>query len=173
MKRKPSGFMQAAAGFFTYFVIMAENGFLPERLFNLRGPWDTKHINNLEDSYGQEWTYTDRKNLENVCQTAFFVSIVIVQWCGLLICKTRKNSLFQQGIRNCQLNLSLIFETCLAAFLCYCPGIYTVLKMRSIKGLWWLPALPFSLLILCYDEVRKFVMRKLPPGNWVERETYY
>ena len=167
------GFIQAAAGFFTYFVIMAENGFLPERLFNLRGPWDTKHINNLEDSYGQEWTYADRKNLESVCQTAFFVSIVIVQWADLLICKTRKNSLFQQGIRNCQLNVSLIFETCLAAFLCYCPGIYTVFKMRSIMGLWWLPALPFSLLILCYDEVRKFVMRKLPPGNWVERETYY
>ena len=167
------GFIQAAAGFFTYFIIMAENGFLPERLFNLRKPWDNKYINNLEDSYGQEWTYADRKNLENVCQTAFFVSIVIVQWTGLLVCKTRRNTLFQQGMKNCHLNFSLFFETGLAAFLCYCPGIYKVLKVRSIKFLWWLPALPFSLLILCYDEVRKFIMRKLPPGNWVERETYY
>ena len=167
------GFIQAAAGFFTYFVIMAENGFLPGRLFNLRGPWDSKLINNLEDSYGQEWTYEARKDLESACQTAFFVSIVIVQWADLLICKTRSNSLFQQGMRNCQLNASLLFETALAAFLCYCPGIGIVLKLQSIKFLWWLPALPFSLLILAYDEVRKLVMRKLPPGNWVERETYY
>ena len=167
------GFIQAVGGFFTYFVIMAENGFLPAKLFNLRGPWDNKLINNLEDSYGQEWTYADRKRLESACQSAFFVSIVIVQWACLLICKTRKNSLFQQGMRNCQLNFSLFFETALAAFLCYCPGMDTVLKMQSIKFLWWLPALPFSLLILCYDEVRKLIMRKLPPGNWVERETYY
>ena len=98
---------------------------------------------------------------------------MIVQWACLLICKTRKNSLFQQGMRNCQLNFSLFFETALAAFLCYCPGMDKVLKMQSIKFLWWLPALPFSLIILCYDEVRKLIMRKLPPGNWVERETYY
>lgn len=167
------GFIQAAGGFFTYFVIMAENGFLPDRLFNLRGPWDNKYINNLEDSYGQEWTYADRKKLESACQSAFFVSIVIVQWACLLICKTRKNSLFQQGMRNRQLNFSLFFETALAAFLCYCPGMDKVLKMQSIKFLWWLPALPFSLIILCYDEVRKLIMRRLPPGNWVERETYY
>ena len=164
---------QASAGFFTYFVIMAVNGFMPSRLFGLRIFWDSKQINNLEDSYGQEWSYAARKDLESACQTAFFVSIVIVQWADLLICKTRSNSLLQQGMRNCHLTASLIFETLLAAFLCYCPGIYKVLKVRGIKFLWWLPALPFSLLILCYDEVRKLIMRKLPPGNWVERETYY
>ena len=31
------GFIQAAAGFFTYFVIMAENGFWPDRLV---GKWE-------------------------------------------------------------------------------------------------------------------------------------
>ena len=49
------GFIQAAAGFFVYFVIMAENGFLPSRLFGIRKQWDSKAINDLSDSYGQEW----------------------------------------------------------------------------------------------------------------------
>lgn len=49
------GFIQAAAGFFVYFVIMAENGFLPARLFGIRKQWDSKAINDLSDSYGQEW----------------------------------------------------------------------------------------------------------------------
>lgn len=49
------GFIQAAAGFFVYFVIMAENGFLPGRLFGIRKQWDSKAINDLSDSYGQEW----------------------------------------------------------------------------------------------------------------------
>lgn len=49
------GMIQAAAGFFVYFVIMAENGFLPLKLFGIRKHWDSKAINDLTDSYGQEW----------------------------------------------------------------------------------------------------------------------
>ena len=49
------GFIQAAAGFFTYFVIMAENGFLPSDIFGLRNDWDSKAVNDLKDSYNQEW----------------------------------------------------------------------------------------------------------------------
>ena len=93
------GMIQASAGFFVYFVILAENGFLPARLLGLRREWDSRALNDLEDSYGQEWTYRDRKILEFTCHTAFFVSIVVVQWADLIICKTRKNSLFQQGMK--------------------------------------------------------------------------
>jgi hypothetical protein len=49
------GMIQAAAGFFVYFVIMAENGFLPKELFGIRKQWDSKAVNDLTDSYGQEW----------------------------------------------------------------------------------------------------------------------
>ena len=49
------GMMQASAGFFAYFVIMSENGFLPKDLFGLRRQWDSRDINDLTDSYGQEW----------------------------------------------------------------------------------------------------------------------
>merc|ERR1712091_766778 len=66
---------------------------------------------------GQEWTYADRKVLEYTCHTAFFVSIVVVQWADLIICKTRKNSVFQQGMKNHFMNFGLVFETLLAAFL--------------------------------------------------------
>lgn len=49
------GMIQAAAGFFVYFVIMAENGFLPMKLFGIRKQWDSRAVNDLTDSYGQEW----------------------------------------------------------------------------------------------------------------------
>ncbi len=42
----------------------------------------------------------------------------------------------------------------------------------EFRFFWWLPALPFSLAILIYDEVRKFILRR-NPGGWVEKETYY
>ena len=43
-------------------------------------------------------TYAQRKVLEFTCHTAFFMSIVIVQWTDLMICKTRKNSIIHQGM---------------------------------------------------------------------------
>ncbi|KAH7698831.1 Na/K ATPase [Aphelenchoides avenae] len=166
------GMIQASAGFFTYFWIMADNGFLPGRLYQLRAEWDSRAINNLQDSYGQEWTYENRKILEYTCQTAYFVSIVIVQWADLIISKTRRNSLVQQGMSNWTLNFGLVFETCLAAFLCYCPGLDNGLRMYGLRFSWWFPALPFSILIFIYDEARRYLIRRYP-GGWVERETYY
>jgi sodium/potassium-transporting ATPase subunit alpha len=166
------GMIQAAAGFFVYFVIMGENGFWPGRLFGLRKYWDSSAINDLEDSYHQEWTYRDRKILEYTCHTAFFVSIVIVQWADLIICKTRKLSVFQQGMSNWILNFGLVFETCLAAFLSYTPGMDKGLKMYPLKISWWFPGVPFSLLIFVFDEGRKWMIRN-NPGGWVEKETYY
>merc|ERR1712033_37883 len=166
------GMIQASAGFFVYFVIMCENGFWPGKLFGLRRSWDSMAINDLEDSYGQEWTYRDRKILEYTCHTAFFVSIVIVQWADLIICKTRKNSVFQQGMKNWFMNFGLVFETCLAIFLSYTPGMDKGLRMYPLYFNWRLPALPFSILIFCYDETRKLILRH-NAGGWVEKETYY
>merc|ERR1712055_1249305 len=102
------GMIQASAGFFVYFVILCENGFWPSHLLGLRRAWDSIAVNDLEDSYGQEWTYADRKILEYTCHTAFFVSIVVVQWADLIICKTRKNSVFQQGMKNHFMNFGLV-----------------------------------------------------------------
>merc|ERR1719412_1501080 len=45
------GMIQASAGFFVYFVILAENGFWPSKLFGLRRAWDSSAINDLQ---GQE-----------------------------------------------------------------------------------------------------------------------
>lgn len=47
--------IQAMAGFFTYSVILAENGFKPLDLLGLRLTWDNRYVSDLEDSYGQQW----------------------------------------------------------------------------------------------------------------------
>uniref|UniRef100_A0A8C5WTB4 Sodium/potassium-transporting ATPase subunit alpha n=1 Tax=Laticauda laticaudata TaxID=8630 RepID=A0A8C5WTB4_LATLA len=166
------GMIQALGGFFTYFVILAENGFLPSSLLGIRVMWDDRWVNDVEDSYGQQWTYEQRKIVEFTCHTAFFVSIVVVQWADLVICKTRRNSVFQQGMKNKILIFGLFEETALAAFLSYCPGMDIALRMYPLKPSWWFCAFPYSLLIFVYDEVRKLILRR-SPGGWVEKETYY
>ncbi|XP_044935858.1 sodium/potassium-transporting ATPase subunit alpha-1-like [Mustela nigripes] len=110
--------------------------------------------------------------VEFTCHTAFFVSMVVVQWADLVICKTRRNSVFQQGMKNKILIFGLFEETALAAFLSYCPGMGVALRMYPLKPTWWFCAFPYSLLIFVYDEVRKLLIRR-HPGGWVEKETYY
>uniref|UniRef100_A0AAX7VER3 Sodium/potassium-transporting ATPase subunit alpha n=1 Tax=Astatotilapia calliptera TaxID=8154 RepID=A0AAX7VER3_ASTCA len=166
------GMIQALGGFFAYFVILAENGFLPSQLVGIRLNWDDRSLNDLEDSYGQQWTYEQRKIVEFTCHTAFFVSIVVVQWADLIICKTRRNSVFQQGMKNKILIFGLFEETALAAFLSYCPGMDVALRMYPLKPTWWFCAFPYSFLIFVYDEARKLILRR-NPGGWVEKETYY
>jgi len=64
------GAFQLIAGFFTYAVIMSENGFLPYRLYKLSPYWNSKAINDLLDSYGQEWVKFQflRKSKLYLCQ---------------------------------------------------------------------------------------------------------
>merc|ERR1712226_1242792 len=167
------GMIQAISGFFTYFVIMGENGFRPGFLIGIRGEWDNRKNNAVADSYGSEWTYEQRKNLELTCHTAFFTSIVVVQWADVIISKTRRLSVFQQGMTNHMLILGLFEETLLAMAMAYMPGTDVALRMYPLEWHWWLVPMPFSLMIFCYDEIRKYLLRTQPAGEWVETETYY
>ncbi|NP_571762.1 sodium/potassium-transporting ATPase subunit alpha-1a.2 [Danio rerio] len=166
------GMIQAVAGFFTYITVMAENGFRPSYLPGLRVGWEDRSIGDLEDSYGQQWTYEGRKIIESTCHTAFFISIVVVQWADLLIVKTRRNSILQQGMKNKVLIFAFFEEGALAAFLSYCPGMDIAVRMYPLRPLWWFTALPYALIIFFYDEIRKYILRR-NPGGFVEKETYY
>ncbi|XP_011707438.1 PREDICTED: sodium/potassium-transporting ATPase subunit alpha-like [Wasmannia auropunctata] len=94
------GMTQSLAGFYTYFMILMMNGFMPDRLLGLRIEWENPSINDLQDSWGQTWTYENRMNLLMEAQSGYFLSIVITQMIDLVMCKTRRNSIFQQGMTN-------------------------------------------------------------------------
>jgi len=108
-------------------------------------------------------------------QTAFFISIIVVQWADLTACKTRTLSIKEQGMFNGFLNFGLFFETILGCALCYIIPLNNALGTRPLRFEHWCPAMPFSILILSYDEVRKFLLRTMAPHekNWVYRNTYY
>ena len=45
--------IQAAAGFFVFVVALQQNGF--HEVLGLRAAWEESTLNDLSDSYGQEW----------------------------------------------------------------------------------------------------------------------
>ncbi|XP_055356759.1 sodium/potassium-transporting ATPase subunit alpha-2-like isoform X2 [Paramacrobiotus metropolitanus] len=131
------GVLQCLAGYLTYFVVYAENGFFPRKImYGLDEQWSNEAATDLIDSYGQEWTYYQRRELELTCQGAFFTTIVVTQWVNLINCKCRKMSIFQKGMSNHVINFALIFETILVVILLYVPGVNHALQMRPAKNFW-------------------------------------
>ncbi|KAK0402876.1 hypothetical protein QR680_016590 [Steinernema hermaphroditum] len=166
------GVMQALAGFLTYFVILGQNGWLPSRLYGIQNQWYNTTVNDLQDSFGQQWDYESRRSLEHCCYGAFFHAIVVVQWADLLISKTRTISIVDQGMDNNILNSGMCFTALLATFVLFTPYVNYVLKLDGLRLFWAFVSVPFAWLIFFFDETRRFFIRKYPKG-WLYQETYY
>lgn len=127
------GIIQSLSGFVTYFVVMAENGFLPMELFQIRDVWDERHIDDVTDSYGQQWSYAQRKNLEDCAQTAYFFAIVIVQWADLIVARTRTASLLSHPFSNWMLLVGLLSTLTIAYTCIYAPYLNGMLGITGLR----------------------------------------
>ena len=111
-------------------------------------------------------------------QTAFFFSVVFAQFTNTLCCKTRKLSLSYQGLGNMFMVLGWAVEFALTIILAYVRPLNTVLGTRDVifyhYGIY---ALFFSILMLVYDEIRKYLIRNFPAPkdkpNWFERNALF
>jgi sodium/potassium-transporting ATPase subunit alpha len=167
-----NGIVESAGCFFTFFVILGQFGFLPDKALGIRPEWDNNIINNLEDSYGQEWTYGQRKALEVTLYAGYFMGIVVQQWANLMLCKTRRNSLFQQGMLNNPLIAAIAVMLGLTLLLCYIPGLQNNIHFNPLHWSWWITPMPFAILLLIQSEVKKIIARK-NPGGFATRELLF
>ncbi|KAB1274454.1 Potassium-transporting ATPase alpha chain 1 [Camelus dromedarius] len=128
------GAIQSFAGFTDYFTAMAQEGWFPLLCVGLRPQWEDHHLQDLQDSYGQEWTFRQRLYQQYTCYTVFFISIEMCQIADVLIRKTRRLSAFQQGFfRNRILVIAIVFQVCIGCFLCYCPGMPNIFNFMPIR----------------------------------------
>eukprot|EP00172_Hildenbrandia_rubra_P000649 Plantae.Rhodophyta-Hildenbrandia_rubra.ctg13534.p1 GENE.Plantae.Rhodophyta-Hildenbrandia_rubra.ctg13534~~Plantae.Rhodophyta-Hildenbrandia_rubra.ctg13534.p1 ORF type:complete len:1169 (+),score=203.15 Plantae.Rhodophyta-Hildenbrandia_rubra.ctg13534:522-4028(+) len=117
------------------------------------------------------WTVQEQRAVLEHAQTGFFVAVVISQVAALLTCKTRILSLFQRKIKNKAILLSLVLEFSIALALVYFPLLQFGFETRSLRFVHWLPALPFALFIIIYDEVRKLMIRSALRADQEHKET--
>ncbi|KDO21245.1 hypothetical protein SPRG_13744 [Saprolegnia parasitica CBS 223.65] len=119
-------------------------------------------------------------------QTAYFVTVVIMQWANVLNCKTRFLSIRSQGMRNSVLLFGLGFEFLLCACTCYSSFFQMIFTTTGIRLTHWFGGMPVAMFLFTYDEMRKYLLRSTStvyvdkqtgksnriPG-WVERNSYY
>ncbi len=131
------GMLQAAAGFFSYFFILISGG------------W----------TWGQHFSVTDPLYLKAV--TAFFASIIICQIADVWICRTRRQSVFKAGfLKNKVLLLGIATELILMSIIVYLPMTHKFFGTAPLTLLELSLSIPFALLILFGDELRKILVRR-------------
>jgi magnesium-transporting ATPase (P-type) len=148
------GMIQACAGFCCYFCVFGHYDITFDDLVGTGIDYkdkDVKFVLGLD--------YDTRMKYLSQAQTAFLMSIIVVQWTDVMICKTRVLSVFEQGMWNTVLNIGLIEELLLGLVLCYVPFAQDAFLTESIEWWMWLYGVPFAILILVFDEVRKLLLR--------------
>jgi hypothetical protein len=93
-------------------------------------------------------------------QCGYLISVVALQWSGLVAFKTRFLSISQQGMVNHFGTFGLLFETALVASLAYVEPLNVGLGTRHLASPHFcLPGFSFCALISFYDELRKIFIR--------------
>ena len=113
-----------------------------------------------------------QKNVLFTAQTAYFAGVVVSRTADLLICKTRKESLFTQGLRNRVLNIGLVTMVAIVCLISYVPPLRIVWTTRPLYVLYLFVGVPYAMFIFVYDEIRKAIIRARPKG-WMYRNTYW
>ena len=99
-------------------------------------------------------------------QSAYFTSVVVVQWMDVIVNKTRRSSIFTHGMDNWLLNFSILFETAIAVIVVYVPGLNEALTFSTVSGWAWCTGVPFFIYLFVYEELRKLIVRNYP-DSWL------
>ena len=136
-------------------------------------PDDVSSIGNYKVCYTTEALH--------YAQFCYFLSCVVTQAANLLCVKTKRVSLLDHGLRNMASIHGILFESLLAIFVGFTPGVDVGFGGRRARFIFYfMPAFPFFIWIVTYDELRKYIMRyqreqneRLNTGKvgWLERYT--
>ena len=131
------GMIQAAAGFFCYFSVLYSNG------------WQ----------WGQQLTADDP--IYRTAITAFFAAIIICQVADVLICRTRRQSIFSVGLFSNKLVwVGIATELLLLAAISYIPAFNTFFGTAPLELWHFALSIPFALAIIIGDEIRRVYVRR-------------
>ncbi|WMW25457.1 cation-transporting P-type ATPase [Methanolobus sediminis] len=131
------GPIEAAAGFACYFAVLFDGG------------W----------KWGQDLPFTDTLYMQAI--TAFFAAVIICQIANVFTSRTRRQSVLTKGFfSNKMVLVGIASELIILAFIIFNPLVNMIFNTAAISMKYVLIAVPFAILLLTVDELRKYGIRK-------------
>jgi len=157
------GGLQVLSGFAMYLTVFLTRGYAWRDIFFTAPYWDD--LKDITFRSGVHKTYSERIEDLAIAQSAYFLSILMMQSAILFVDKTRRLSLFRQSFKNLWMIIGFFEIYLVAGLVIYVPFFNQILGTRPVPGMYWIVPLPFMLYVLCFDEIRKFFIRKTTPGG--------
>ena len=131
------GPIEAAAGFFCYFVVLFEGGWV----------------------FGEQLPNTNPLYMQAI--TAFFSAVIICQIANLFASRTRFQSAFSMGFFDNRLVLlGIASELLILAIIIWNPFANLIFNTTPIDFRYMLLAIPFAVFLFGVDELRKYLLKK-------------
>jgi len=131
------GPVEAIAGFFCYFAVLFEGG------------W----------SFGEQLANNNPLYMQSI--TAFFSAVIICQIANVFASRTRYQSVFSMGLfSNRTVLVGIASELLILAFIIWNPSANLIFNTSPLDLRYLLIAVPFAILLLGIDELRKYLLRK-------------
>ncbi|KAJ2472438.1 hypothetical protein EV174_005830 [Coemansia sp. RSA 2320] len=159
------GFIGIAESLFAhiiFFVFMYwHGGFTPGELFLAFDKWTNGNFQGHDQD--------TLNNLLSTGQSIFFLTLVILQWGNMFATRTRRLSVFQQNplwgpTRNLRLLFSIPFTLGVVFLFCYVGWFNRIFGTANIPVAFFFIPIPFAVIILALDEIRKLIVRTYPNG---------
>ncbi|CCH42518.1 putative membrane protein [Wickerhamomyces ciferrii] len=131
----------------------------------------------LSLSYGEypaNYSADKISELTNTVSSIYFITLVIMQFFNLFATRTRYLSVFQQKpifdktTSNYPMFIAIVFGLAVTFFFNYIPWFQNVLNTSPVPAKFYFIALGFGAVVLIYDELRKFTIRKYPNCLWAK-----
>jgi sodium/potassium-transporting ATPase subunit alpha len=131
------GPIEAIAGFFCYFAVLLEGG------------W----------SFGEQLANNNPLYMQSV--TAFFSAVIICQIANVFASRTRYQSVFSVGLfSNRTILVGIATELIILALIIWDPSANLIFNTHPLDLRYLLIAVPFAILLLGIDELRKYLLRR-------------
>uniref|UniRef100_A0A7E4ZWL3 Cation_ATPase_N domain-containing protein n=1 Tax=Panagrellus redivivus TaxID=6233 RepID=A0A7E4ZWL3_PANRE len=98
---------------------------------------------------------------------AWHITLVVAQCFHLWMCTTRRISMFKHGLQNWTLVAACAFAFLTLFVTIYVPGINDILHVRGPAWYIWIFPIATGIVLLVFNETRKYFIRKTPKETWV------
>ena len=119
--------------------------------------WGDCHMDSRGQSYDDYVCY--RIEALRHAQSAFLMSVVIMQIANAFCWRTKISSVFVHKMNNHKLHFAFLFELGLVCLIIYCPGLNTAFGARPIRIEHFFPCLGQHIILFYFGEIMKFFIR--------------
>lgn len=121
------------------------------------GPWISRN--------GDVFSTDRQVQILHTAQCAYFVTLVMSQFCHIWFCRTRQKSIFSHGFRNVVCNYGVLLEITILMIIVFIPAMQPVFNTVTLDGIYWTQWIGSLICFFVFHETRKWWTRKYPNGK--------